>query len=338
MIKAGIITVINPFDEMKKHGFEKEFQKLIGYRAREIKQLLTKEKRPKCSRPQIRYNSVGEPVITHRSILNNYELFGRKDKASIYMDERTGFKQKIIGSQEARSEAVNSIMYDSAVLLSKRYGAVPLAANKVHDLEFSTQVKTGDYLLLDDLFLSNDRLQEKLEEVSSQPANGGFRIARKAMVEYLPTFENIAFHDILKIRKNSSDELEAFRVYTEELAKTIISDDSKEQIRIDEIVTCKIIPALKELERKVNFSKQEYPRRILKKSMQTIAASSAVGTFMSTQFKGIPLYNGLLVVLVIALGTAGALALIETFFETKKIKKNSALTFLLEMSRAFCGQ
>lgn len=298
LIKEKVIHIVNPFDEMKNQGMENEFQSIIDYRAREFKPSKT------LQRPMMK------AVIAC-------------DERDMEVDDFTYCNQLY----EARNEAVQVIMFDSATLISKTYNSIPLTSSSFYNDQFCTQIQDSGYRSKQYLPKPLFNKMCPLKEFEKNRTLDAFKIASYSILENVPHFEDATFEDILKLRSHCAQELNAFRIEARKLASSITEGepDIHRTKEIIDIVSKEVTPILNQMERKLKLTKQNWTSRLVNK----ISSLQSVATLVTTVFVGFPLYYGFL----IATGIAGAQATLETIHDEKDIKIQNGLSFLLKMKK-----
>jgi hypothetical protein len=279
LIDAGVIKIVNPFDEMKNVGLEREFQRIIEYRANQSKEADHNQHRVYI------IQSLDDSDLSASELLM------------------------------ARDKALKNIMYDSAILVSKKLNAIPLTGNDTFDREFQRQiVKKEEHAT----WLS--RYETEREQIS-------YDIMAHSIFDNVPAFEHISFKDILNLRRHCENELLAFRKETRKLA-TFVSDGANDKTRtkkILDIVAKDVSPIVIEIERKVQLSRARWAKNLIEKS----ASIPTLASLTTTLLFGLPLQYGLL----FAAGFAGVQASFETYFEVKDIQTSSGLAFIIRLRK-----
>ncbi|MGA2402419.1 MAG: hypothetical protein ABSG91_12065 [Syntrophobacteraceae bacterium] len=212
-------------------------------------------------------------------------------------------------------------MIDAAVMLSKRYNAIPITNGRSADTDFSLQVSAR--------YFPNSVRSELLynQNLKSMREVQGYQIVRHSILDNVPSFDNISFEDILDIREHCSDELNAFRIEVKRLATSITCGDSKEQIVsvIQDIVSKEVNPVVSQIERKVRLSNKKWAKRLIDK----VSSINTIATLATTIFVGIPLHYGILA----AATVVGIQASLDTYFEKRELEENNGLALLLTLRR-----
>jgi hypothetical protein len=287
LIEAGIIKVVNPFDEIRDVGLDNEFRSIMEYRADQA------EKREKEDR-QLTSQRGAIAVARHVHHCSS------QSRGLFKVEEQT----------------LKSIMYDAAILVSKKFDAIPVTGSDKFGTEFKFQMMKHEQLPM-----------SKLIKFSAGRVRSGYDIMSEAILANVPYFENISFKDILNLRQHCESELQAFRIETRKLATDITfkNSDVEKGKEILDIVSKEITPIICELERKIKLSRKKWAKRLIDKSTSVETLASLV----STLFAGLPLHYGLL----IAAGVAGVQASLETYFDTEDVQASSGLAFLIRLRK-----
>ncbi len=299
VIDEGIVKIINPFDEMKSKTHSEDFEKIIKFRAREA------------------HLSKFPPEMPNFGIVSSYRI--RRDP-----------RVETIELLEARTNAIKSIMYDAALLLSLNSKTIPITDTPFYDYQFALQATEGRFESSVDPFIEQiriRRLSDKLGRHKKHRELQGYEISREAILSNVPCFERASFKDIVHLRNHCSDELSAFRIQMKKLATLISEGEIEKEIgaKISDIVSKEVTPVLNELEKKLKLSKSKWAKRILDRttSIKTLA------TLASTIYVGMPLELSI----IAALGISGLQAGAESFFEKRELRSSNGFSFLLELKK-----
>jgi len=312
LIDAGVIRVVNPFDQFQSMGLGEALRALVRHRS----------------------SQWSEDGLAHwpslMPITSCERMATLEDMA--YWHEQRGKR-----ALEARGNAITSIMFDCAALLTVATGALPLTGTRCCDGQFTDQATGGIERDTRDVprsdrsgenrvdFLKDLVNREHLKGVHETRFGQGFQVTKQTIIEEVPAFQRIPFADILHLREHCADELAAFRLQMTALATSLsqgpIDNDCLQEMR--DMVHREISPALHQLQRKLALSRAKWAKRLSDKatSVKTLA------TLASTVFVGIPIHYGLL----IAAGIIGIQAALEGYIEQREIKTSNALSFLLEL-------
>ena len=320
LIKEGVVKIVNPFDELKSLSLAREFKQIIATRALQTRNLLEEE--------EYEYRPAGGGMCAAASVVSRQH---HRNRLSVK------------GLLTARSDAIKAVMYDSALLLAKRLGTVPVTALPEDDHSFARHILPPDpkspyeMLILEEF--RRRGLEPKPEEILArlrQHLSGeiplarehtAFKIARSAITDCAPAFEEASISDIIRLRNHCSNELDAFRIEMRRFATKISEEASScDQVRaISDLVSRDVTPIVAELQRKIKLANQQWAKDLLDKmtSLQTLA------TLASTVFVGLPISEALLV----ATGLAGLQAGVGGYLKKSEIKAGSGLSFLLNLKR-----
>lgn len=305
LIEADVIQMVNPFDIIKNAGLTNEFRAIIEYRARQA------ESRKKRSAERM-----GRSEITRKlELLDLMELTALTATTGKKMNREMLFGSGLL---QARTDTLRSIMYDSAVLVSRKNNSIPITGDDRYNHEFINHITE---IMADSI--------EQLERFRFRREQDGYKIMSQSIVENVPAFERASFNDILHLRQHCSDELMAFRQEVKKLATSLsegVSDDEKAK-EIQAIVSKEINPIIVELERKVRLSRRKWAQKLIEKttSVQTVASLA------STVFIGLPLQYGLLA----AATLAGVQTGLEVYFDIQEIKTSNGLSFILRLRERY---
>ena len=217
---------------------------------------------------------------------------------------------------------VRAVMYDAALLFADRSSAVPVTASPTDDEHFVHHAVYGEpggsarWL--------SDRGADSPSGAMSQRKRRAFEVARHAILENAPTFEQASFKEILLARRHCAQELAAFRVEMNRLAtlmSTSTSGDDAESAR--DVVSKEITPIVADIERRVRLSRARWAKRVLDK----LTSVPTLATFASTVLIGLPLSASL----VVAMGLAGIQAGADAYFEGREIRAGSGFSLLLKL-------
>jgi hypothetical protein len=303
LIEEGVVEVVNPFDRLKSLSLEDEFSKIIAYRAKEAR-----ERSPEMQLGRGEYLETAVFIKPRSLRIPSATLMTR-------------------GLLRARTNAIRSIMYDAALLLSSRINTIPVTADSDYDRSFAMQALYGHTPQRTEQFYRGfyDEWDERLYREKQNREHTGLQLARESIVENLPSFEQASFKEILKVRRHCCEELAAFRAHMRSLAirineSAVDEPSAKDVVRL---VSKEITPVVLEMERRLRQSKAQWVKRLLDKltSVQTLA------TFASTVFVGMPLHFSL----IVAGGIAGLQAGADAKSEGKKIKEGSGLSLLVSL-------
>jgi hypothetical protein len=143
----------------------------------------------------------------------------------------------------------------------------------------------------------------------------------------LPALDDVSFEDILSMRAKLGDNLREFRVALAKFADFSSTEFWSEEFAQEcrDIATLKVSPAVQELRKALDQSRDKVILEAFKKVRTAQAAIPLVATFLA----GIPPIYAL----AISAGLITAEAFLELYFSMKGIRAGNSLTFLLDVKR-----
>jgi hypothetical protein len=142
----------------------------------------------------------------------------------------------------------------------------------------------------------------------------------------LPELDFRSFDDVLEIRTKFKNNLERFRIELAKFLQFFVIEpwDINFKSKCNEIIMCKIQPALQELRDEIDNSKDKIVLKILKDLRSFKPVIPLTGTYLS----GIPIVYAL----AISSDLVGLETYLEYHFDTKKIKKKG-LSYILDLQK-----
>jgi len=295
LIDSGVITIVNPFDEMKSLNLKEEFANIIKEAAKDKVPETTGISRCENIQGAI-FNKaidfqpstylIDEPEC-HLAESFEYEsgFFGHPshDWHSIVSNPRA--RRESLGNRDLLykipEQTLHKILVKSALLVSKKQKAFPISSNEyADDRLWKSTTESLQSIGKEEL----KELQHKLKESRSIQS---YLILKEIIVQNLPDFSELPFTEILVARIKYQDELKALRSFLYKLATTIESETDIERLPhvISDIVSREVNPAITDLERKIKAAKQKIPHRMLDRVAMTTTSSLA-----ATVIANLPIY------------------------------------------------
>lgn len=237
------------------------------------------------------------------------ELDFRANYANLHSkDSKELFMPKAFGVKEVNPRLAASILINHAYLLSDKYNLIPFTDNDLSIRLLNSKLKKMSEM---DGFVD---YKKQIDLTSST-------LAIKVLEEYLPNFKFKNISDALEARYKLKDQLEEFRYSMNVFASEITESqfDSNFLLKVENTISSKVRPAVKELELKIRKSKDDF----INKCIGNIKTSSI--PIAASIFAGLPAEA----VIAISAGVLTFSAAFETYNEIKRNKSNG-LTFLLK--------
>lgn len=329
LINNGVISIVNPFDEMKSLNLRSEFADVINESIKDETAVVTKHHDNKgmmCGMP-VRGAIFSEPGGFNGDL---YLLDEPEISLSQSWQANVAERIKRNGARSSNQNrnllfkiprhTLRKILIKSALLVSKKQNAFPVSTNEYADDRLWKDATRSLNAL------SKEEYQELKYKLSESRSIRSFFILKETIAQNLPDFSGVSFSDIIEVRVKFNDELVALRNYLYKLASTIENEVDVEKLPyiIEDIVKREVNPAINDLERKIKAAKRKTPFRMLDKVALTSTSSLA-----ATAVANIPIYYSPLFAAIIL----AAVATSETYREIVDMRTTSAMSFLMRLKK-----
>ena len=317
--EAGIVTMMNPFDEFRSRGLYDHLRNLLRPCRREeagveVSLAFDDDSRRDKIREAVDlsrwlYQAGQEETGLMYANAGVFSCQGESDRQMIYPISKTG---------------LHTIMNETAKLISVSRNAIPVALGQ-EAAELATSFQDIPWDLIRDRAFNGHLNYEDLANI--RRIHNGLKITIKSLASELPSFEELHVEEILEFRLKYPDCLQQFRNKMMELAtkvKALRNTPEYEQEILD-VVHGTVTPAVENLRR----SLRQLPRKFVNRIFSDVSSVAGLATFMASVHIGLPISKALLV----SASVIGSKAAIATFLERQEILDDNGFALLLRLQK-----
>lgn len=208
-----------------------------------------------------------------------------------------------------------ALVVNHTLMTSHRYNLIPITPNTVFDELLQSKLR-----YLSTVQIGKQGEKTYLNHPEYKSGFSGFSLT----ICSLPDLELMSFEDVLELRFVLGEELHAFRDEMFTLAESIKASpwDAEFQGQVDYITEHRIKPAVRDLQRKLKYSRREVALRALQ-----IGSTPTVLSILASIWAGMPA----ILVMAVAAGLITIDTALTYHFQREKIYQSNGLSLLLRL-------